>query len=307
MPRNRSIGKNHSRKRRKSSMFVSVSEEVQTYTARDGSLLPYRYFEGPADAALIFLHGITEPSLYLSTLGRYLADQGLATVYLPDLRGYGATPIRRGDIDYIGQLDDDLEDLIRHVQARQPGARIVFGGHSAGGATALRQTVRPIHDDVHAYLLLAPALSPSSPLDRKDKLVNESKVNVPKYALLMALNALGIHRWDHTVVYRRLTPKERLHGTESCSLSYRLALSRMVGSDYAKHLSRLAKPTFVLIGEDDEVFRAEAYEPLYRQYCSADVRVLPGHNHDQIIQTEQALAIVGEWLKEQLVKAEAIQ
>jgi non-heme chloroperoxidase len=281
---------------------MNASDEFQSYTARDGTILPYRYFAGPSDVALVFLHGITEPSLYLSAMGRYLADKGLATVYLPDLRGYGTNPIRRGDIDYIGQLDDDIEDLFRHVQTRQPGARIVFGGHSAGGATALRQTVRTIHKDVHAFLLLAPALSPSSPLDRKDKLLNDSKVDIPKYALLMALNAVGIHRWDDTVVYRRLTPKERLHGTESCDLSYRLALSRMVGSDYAKHLSRLTKPTFVLIGEDDEVFRAEAYEPLYRRHCSADVRLLPGHNHDQIVQTEQALAVIGDWLKHVLGK-----
>lgn len=276
---------------------MHIPIEFLCYRARDGAELPYSFYAGPSDVVIVFLHGITEPSLYLREFGRYLAENGLATVYLPDLRGYGTNPIRRGDIDYIGQLDDDIEDLFRHVQMRHPGARIVFGGHSAGGATALRQTIRPIHRDVHAYLLLAPALSPSSPLDRKDKAANDSKVDVPKYALLMGLNALGIHRWDHAVVYRRLTPAEKLHGTESCNLSYRLALSRMVSSNYAKHLTELTQPTLVLVGEEDEVFRADAYEPLYRRYCGAEIRILPGHNHDQIMQTEQAHAIVGEWLK----------
>jgi non-heme chloroperoxidase len=275
----------------------TFSTDIQKFTARDGAQLPYRYFGGPSDTVLIFLHGITEPSLYLREFGQYIAQHNLATVYLPDLRGYGDNPIRRGDIDYIGQLDDDIEDLFRHVRVRHPDARIIFGGHSAGGATALRQTIRPIHEDIHTYLLLAPALSPNSPLDRKDGNGNESKVNVPKYVLLMALNALGIHRFDHTVVYRRLTPTEKLHGTESCNLSYRLALSRMVDNQYAKYLSRLTKPTYVLVGEDDEVFRADAYEQLYNKHCSAEVRVIPGHNHNAVVNTREAHAIVGQWLQ----------
>jgi non-heme chloroperoxidase len=279
------------------SIMHTFSTEIQKFTARDGAQLPYRYFGGLSDTVLIFLHGITEPSLYLRELGQYVAQHNLTSVYLPDLRGYGDSPIRRGDIDYIGQLDDDIEDLFRHVQARHPYARIIFGGHSAGGATALRQTIRPIHEDIHAYLLLAPALSPNSPLDRKDGNGNESKVNVPKYVLLMVLNALGIHRFDQTVVYRRLTPPEKLHGTESCNLSYRLALSRMVDNQYAKYLSRLTKPTFVLVGEDDEVFRADAYEQLYSKHCSAEVRVISGHNHDAVVNTREAHDIVGQWLQ----------
>ncbi|TXK76374.1 alpha/beta fold hydrolase [Paenibacillus sp. N3.4] len=150
--------------------------------------------------------------------------------------------------------------------------------------------------------MIAPALSPSSPLNRKDGNGNESKVNVPKYALLMLLNAIGIHWFNHTVVYRRLTPTEKLHGTESCNLSYRLALSRMVSNQYTKHLSRLTQPTFVLIGEDDEVFSAEAYEPLYSKHCGAEVHVIPNHNHNGVIQTMEALGKVAQWLRGVLEK-----
>lgn len=276
--------------------MTTYSTDFKTFTARDGTQLPFRYFAGPSDTVLIFLHGITEPSLYLRELGKYISNQNLATVYLPDLRGYGDSPIRRGDIDYIGQLDDDIEDLFHFVQSRHPKATILFGGHSAGGATALRQTIRPIHTDVHAYLLISPALSPNSPLTRKDGNNNESKVSIPKYVLLMGLNAIGIQRFNNTVVYRRLTPPEKLNGTESCHLSYRLALSRMVDNQFEKYLQRLNPSTFVFVGEDDEVFNAHAYEPLYSKHCSAQVRVLAGHNHDGIVKTNEALAIVGEWL-----------
>ncbi|MET3292238.1 UNVERIFIED_CONTAM: non-heme chloroperoxidase [Brevibacillus sp. OAP136] len=272
-------------------------EDFQTYTARDGAQLPYRFFAGHSDIVLIFLHGITEPSLYLREFGQWIARQRLATVYLPDLRGYGNQPVRRGDIDYIGQLDDDLEDLFRLVQKRHPGAKIIVGGHSAGGATAIRQTMRPIHQEIFAYLLLAPALSPNAPLDRKGGSGNESKVSIPRYLSLMLLNAIGIRRFNHAVVYRRLTPVEKLHGTESCQLSYRLALSRMVGNDYGSYLAKLTKPTYVMVGADDEVFDAVAYHPLYAKYCKAEVRVIAGHNHDTIVKTEEALSSVGDWLR----------
>ncbi|MFC5451118.1 alpha/beta hydrolase [Paenibacillus aestuarii] len=278
-------------------MLKTYPEDFQTYTARDGAQLPYRLFAGPSDVVLIFLHGITEPSLYLRELGRYVSENGIATVYLPDLRGYGNHPIRRGDIDYIGQLDDDIEDLFRYVQKRHPGARILIGGHSAGGATALRQTIRPIHQDIEAYLLISPALSPNAPLDRKGGSGNESKVSIPRYLMLMLLNKIGIQRYNHTVVYRRLTPVEKLHGTESCKLSYRLALSRMVANDYGNYLSRLTQPAFVMVGADDEVFDANAYQPLYQKFCKAEVRIIPDQNHDSIVKMQPALSIAGDWLK----------
>jgi len=177
--------------------------DFRTFAARDGARLPFRYFEGPSDFALIFLHGITEPSLYLRDFGQFIAREQLATVYLPDL------------------------ERVR----RQP------------------------------------------------------------------LNALGIHRFDHAIVYRRQTPSEKLHGTESCQLSYRLALSRMVGNDYGTYLSRLTQPSFVLVGKDDEVFDADAYKPLYGKYCAAEVDILDDHNHDAIVMTEEALAAVAKWLE----------
>ncbi|MCZ8514815.1 alpha/beta hydrolase [Paenibacillus filicis] len=98
---------------------------------RGGAELPYRHYEGNSDKVLVFLHVISEPSLYLRIFGEAVACAGLATVYLPDLRGYGTNPAKRGHIDYMGQLDDDLEDLIVHIRQAHPDARVILGGHSA--------------------------------------------------------------------------------------------------------------------------------------------------------------------------------
>jgi non-heme chloroperoxidase len=85
---------------------------TQSYIARDGVSLPLRIYDSAAPANLILLHGSSAHGLYLSRLAVAIADAGVANVYTPDLRGHGAAPLRRGDIDYVDQLEDDLVDLM---------------------------------------------------------------------------------------------------------------------------------------------------------------------------------------------------
>ncbi|WP_269883346.1 alpha/beta fold hydrolase [Paenibacillus gyeongsangnamensis] len=60
-------------------------------------------------------------------------------------------------------------------------------------------------------------------------------------------------------------------------------------------LSRLTQPTLVLVSGEDEVFLPEAYAPLYAKYCKAEVEVLPGHDHDEIVSSDKALEAVRAW------------
>lgn len=38
-----------------------------------------------------------------------------------------------GDVSYLGQLEDDLEDLAKHVKGLNPSTITALGGHSSGG------------------------------------------------------------------------------------------------------------------------------------------------------------------------------
>jgi acetyl esterase/lipase len=111
---------------------------LQRYSARDGADLGFRRWEsGREDLPLIVaVHGSGWHGQQFSTLGAALARQGLGDVIAPDLRGHGPNPERRGDVDYIGQFEDDLADLI--AQQVRPGQRVVMLGHSSGGGLVIR-------------------------------------------------------------------------------------------------------------------------------------------------------------------------
>src|SRR6266542_4409056 len=104
-----------------------------TITARDGTPLAIRVYDSPARTAVLAIHGSSGDGRYYRPLARYLSGRGQAAVYAVDLRGHGASGGRRGDVDYIGQLEDDLADVVAMVRRERPAVRIVLLGHSAGG------------------------------------------------------------------------------------------------------------------------------------------------------------------------------
>ena len=72
--------------------------------------------------------------IQFNRLASRLSDQ--AYVVVPDLRGHGASPERRGDVDYIGQMEDDIAALIE--TERLPGQAVILAGHSSGGGLVTR-------------------------------------------------------------------------------------------------------------------------------------------------------------------------
>jgi hypothetical protein len=83
---------------------------LQQFKARDGQALNYRLYPGTGRDVVVLIHGSSGESSGMHAVAKSLSDTGY-TVYVPDLRGHGHDG-RAGDIDYIGQLDNDLVDLV---------------------------------------------------------------------------------------------------------------------------------------------------------------------------------------------------
>jgi non-heme chloroperoxidase len=109
---------------------------VQTYAARDGTQLGYRAYEGTVDRVVVMIHGSSDNGSGMHALAKAMRDAG-ASVYVPVLRGHYGSP-RQGDIDYIGQLEDDLADMVAMLRASHPKASLSLVGFSSGGGYVIR-------------------------------------------------------------------------------------------------------------------------------------------------------------------------
>lgn len=92
--------------------------------------------EGPAKAAVQFIHGLGESSGCYGEWASLFTQRGIAVV-CADLRGHGRTSGKRGVVDEYGLLLDDAECLRNALLGEFPGLPLVLYGHSLGGNIAL--------------------------------------------------------------------------------------------------------------------------------------------------------------------------
>ena len=125
-------------------LFVDYKSipQLKPFAARDGKQLAYRYYPAQSDKVIILLHGSGWHSQYFLPLAKFISSEGLAQVYTPDLRGHGPTPERRGDVDYIGQLEDDLADFIAMIRRDNPNVDFNMPKEVRNGTETLSYTYR---------------------------------------------------------------------------------------------------------------------------------------------------------------------
>ncbi len=267
------------------------------FKTNETDTLFYKYYPSKTTACIvILLHGISEDHKYLAPLANYLANQEIATVYTPDLRGYGDHTQVRGDIHYIGQHEDDIAAFLSWMKESHPMSQIILAGHSAGGGTVLRFSNTAYKSLVDAYLLIAPMVhykAPTVPVTYQPKL---GIINRRKLVALQFCNLIGVDHFNNHIVYKNPKAKEKIHGSETLELSFRLFVSRYP-TRYKKVINQLAKPTLVLVGNQDEVFCAEAYPSLFADNKNVATKMIAATDHDGILTKQQGLETVGNWIK----------
>lgn len=267
---------------------------LQTYTARNGSQLSYRHYPTQSDTILVLLHGSGWHSRYFLPLANELSAKGVAQVYTPDLRGHGPKPERRGDIDYINQLEDDVADLIELIRTKNPGATVILGGHSSGGGLAIRFAGSRYSHLVNAYLLLSPYLTYNAPTMRRNS-GGWTEVHMGRIIGLSMLHMLGIHWFDFLPVIGFNMPEQARDGTETLAYSHRLNTG-YAPRNYKKDLSAITQPLLLLAGTADDAFVAEAFEPTISPYATAKVVLLPDITHMGVVVGSEVQPEIITWL-----------
>jgi alpha-beta hydrolase superfamily lysophospholipase len=268
--------------------------QLKTLGVRDGKQLVYRHYPSQSDKVFILLHGSAWHSQYFLPLAEFISSEGLAQVYTPDLRGHGHTPERRGDVDYIGQFEDDLADLITIIRKDNPKATLILGGHSSGGGLAIRFAGSRHGKQADGYLLLSPFLKYNAPTMRSNS-GGWARAHFWRIAGLTMLNNVRIHWLDYLTVIEFNMPEEARDGTETLSYSHRLNTA-YAPRNYKKDLRAITQPLLVIAGIEDDAFIANQFEPVISQYTAVQVKLLPGLTHMGVVVNPDVRPVVKEWL-----------
>ena len=255
--------------------------------------LPETVFNSPigpipstAEKVAILLHGSSASSQAMHAMGKALSTSGVTTFAL-DVRGHGDSGVR-GDIGYIGQLEDDLSDFVAYLRKAYPKAPITLIGHSSGGGFALRVAGGPIGGLCRKYILLAPYLSYDAPTTRPNS-GGWAKASVPRIIALTILHGLGLDWFAGLPVVAFATPedaKDILTGT----YSYRLWANYRSPRDYLDEFRRSSAPITVLVGKDDEILYADKYEAaLDSVKQQVRIALISGVGHMAIVSDTAAL------------------
>jgi pimeloyl-ACP methyl ester carboxylesterase len=270
---------------------------LRRYPARDGEELAYRIYDSTADRILIFVHGSSYHGAGYHALAAAISQSGAAKVVLPNLRGHYQSGRRRGDVDYIGQLEDDLTDLIAFLRGEHLGGPITLGGHSSGGGLAIRLAGGSHRADVASFVLLAPII-PRSPSIRGGTAGGWASLNFRRLYGLLALNAVGIHGFDGLAIIEFNKPAKYWDGTETLSYSYRLNISYHPRFSYQRDIAALGDKTLVLIGANDQAIDPEALRAEFAKGDpAAQLAIMPDVTHFGIFSDKVGLARIADWLK----------
>lgn len=259
---------------------------IARYTARESTNLAYRAYPGGNAQVAVVLHGTGTESRVMNAVARSLHASG-ATVYALDLRGSGQSG-RRGDIDYIGQLDDDIADFVATVRPERPRARFTLIGFSGGAALAMEIAGGQYGNLFDRYIVVSPAIPYPSPIARPNG--GWVALSLPRIVGLVVLNKLGIHWFDGLPTIAFAIPENEPNFTSR--YSFRLMMN-LANFDYLAGLARTKKPMTLLAGSNDEQFCADRYAAVL-QPPKPDlvVEIVPGLDHRDMILKPAGIAAI---------------
>ncbi|MBV9044612.1 MAG: alpha/beta hydrolase [Alphaproteobacteria bacterium] len=268
--------------------FSSVPP-IRHFTARDGTELAYRAYPGAPGRVVVLIHGSSGTADSMHAVARAIHAKG-ATVYALSMRGHDGTG-RSGDVDYIGQLDDDLVDFMATLGPRPAGQSRTLLGFSSGGGFALRFAGGPHGALFDRLILVAPQFPYNAPTMRPSA-GGWVSVSIPRIVALRLLTRIGITAFNGLPVLAMATnpdPALRLMPV----YSFRMQQNFGPGSDYLGDLKRAPKHLAVLAGADDEIFHADKFAPLVKSVRpDASVTIVPKLSHMEMTTRPPALEAI---------------
>jgi alpha-beta hydrolase superfamily lysophospholipase len=261
---------------------------VDRFQARDGTTLGYRHYPAQQPAVprvAVLVHGSSGSSISVHALARGLAAAGVET-FAPDIRGHGVSGTR-GDIGYIGQLEDDMADFFSEIHKTRPGMPLTLLGHSSGGGFALRVAASPIGAQLERTIMIAPYLGYDAPTSRANS-GGWAQADVPRFIALALLGKLGFHGADALPTLTFAVPPDSTM-LQTGRYSYRL-MRNFATRNFREDIMAAKRPLALIAAGDDELMLSDQYPAAVGP--TVPVRVIPGVNHMAVLSAPEAVAAI---------------
>ncbi|MDX1902947.1 MAG: alpha/beta fold hydrolase [Thermonemataceae bacterium] len=272
--------------------FKNVAVPVyNSFEARDGEKIHYRHYKpiAPPKSICILVHGSSTNSLSMDILAKKLQDNDFE-VYSLDIRGHGMSG-RKGDIKYIGQLEDDLSDFIMFLDKHTTIAKLNLIGFSSGGGYCLRIAGnKELSKKFVKFIAISPMLSALSSTYRKDA-GGWVSVSLPRILYLLALNYFKINIFNKLTVLKFALDAESAY-LDNSTTAYSFTLQQNFGLElsYEKTIKRIEAETTILVGKDDSLFLAQNYEPEIKKLNpNIKIEMVDNADHIDMIYANEAL------------------
>jgi pimeloyl-ACP methyl ester carboxylesterase len=273
----------------------STLPALERFQARDGTWIGFRHYapNGPATGrGAIFIHGSSGSSGTVNhALTHAIAAYGVETWAL-DIRGHGGSGTR-GDIGYVGQLEDDLVDFVAEVRKTAPDLPLTLIGHSAGAGFSLRVAATPIMQDMFVRtVLLAPYLGYDAPTNKPHS-GGWANADLPRLFALAALRKLGIDCCSQLPVLA-LAVRPNMEKILVSTYSDRL-MRNFATRGYRLDFPATTRPITIFGAADDEMMISGKYaETVQAIKPFVDVKIIEGINHMGIVTNPKAINAIAE-------------
>eukprot|EP00571_Detonula_confervacea_P002540 CAMPEP_0172318312 /NCGR_PEP_ID=MMETSP1058-20130122/34509_1 /TAXON_ID=83371 /ORGANISM="Detonula confervacea, Strain CCMP 353" /LENGTH=347 /DNA_ID=CAMNT_0013033115 /DNA_START=24 /DNA_END=1067 /DNA_ORIENTATION=- len=308
--------------------------------ASDGVEIAITVYEPPVVAkeqqttsstALVFYHGGGAHSgAGYQNLARGIAKNFGTTVYLPDLRGHGASGGPRGDAPSKEQVWRDVDTVLGFVadhmkqnqKQNKQTSKIFLGGHSSGGGLVVNystakeeagsKTETPSLVGVDGYVLVSPELGYKSGTAKPGRF-DFASVNMPAFVANGIFGILGHYR---AVKFRY--PQEILEADEGMVAFNTVNMAKAITPESPREQMQAmgkansensgndknteptsGKPIGLWVGSEDELFVPEKVTDFIpkRDNDNNTGEVVPGKNHLGILVGIHER--IGQWIIKQ--------
>ncbi|NVK38335.1 MAG: alpha/beta hydrolase [Gammaproteobacteria bacterium] len=288
----------------------NFTEYLTTFQLNDGVDISVSIFlpESPK-RVLLHTHGNAINKEFYTSYARFLANSGVVC-YLVDFRGSGKSGGRKGRVEYTGQLEMDLIQLVEYIKSEYPILPFYLSGHSGG--TVINSKVLADYNvfGVDGLICFAP-IYPQNFRSNPNILLGTLNSLLPVFMRIFSnkliqtlprMNYFKLFLASYFPIFRHayvLTFPKNMNQEFDFKFSY-LTVKSYAFKNPNKFLRRLSVPVFYAIGSDDEVTKYEYSEDVFNQILHSNpascMKVVEGANHFNILRKAKKHALI--WMNE---------